>query len=139
MRTYELRHVVVLEETNVLGNVYFVHHLRWQGHCRELFLRDEAPGVIPLLGERLVLVTLRCTCEYLAELAAFDEIVVRLRLGEVVQNRVTLLFETFRCRGDEEELVARGEQQVASMRSEAGRLVPIPLPDELKAALHRYA
>ena len=28
---YEYRHVVGFEETNLVGNVYFVNHLRWQG------------------------------------------------------------------------------------------------------------
>ena len=31
MPTYELRHIVGFEETNLVGNVYYVNHLRWQG------------------------------------------------------------------------------------------------------------
>jgi len=45
MRSYEYRHVVSFEETNLVGNVYYVNHLRWQGRVREMFLRDHAPGV----------------------------------------------------------------------------------------------
>ena len=37
MRSYEYRHVVAFEETNLVGNVYYVNHLRWQGRCREMF------------------------------------------------------------------------------------------------------
>ena len=43
-RAYEYRLVVGFEETNLVGNVYFVNHLRWQGKCREMFLRDHAPA-----------------------------------------------------------------------------------------------
>ena len=43
---YELRHRVGFEETNFVGNVYYVNYLRWQGHCRERFLVEEAPAVL---------------------------------------------------------------------------------------------
>src|SRR5215472_11630046 len=111
--TYEYRHVVTLEETNALGNVYFSNHLRWQGQCRERFLRDQAPFIFRELDHSHALVTTRCSCEYFAELFAFDEIVIRMRVGEVVQNRLTLAFDYLRSRDGAEEPVARGEQQLA--------------------------
>src|SRR5437870_13412093 len=70
MRAYEYRHIVGFEETNLVGNVYYVNHLRWQGRCREMFLRDHAPGVLSALARDLALVTTRVSCEYLGELAA---------------------------------------------------------------------
>ena len=135
MRAFEFRHVVGFEETNLVGNVYYVNHLRWQGRCREMFLREHAPEILAELSQGLALATVRCSCDYLAELEAFDNIVLRMRLGEVVQNRLTLLFEYWRG----EELVARGEQQVACMRRENGRTVPTPIPAALRGALRPYA
>src|SRR2546421_2918869 len=93
MRVYEYQHIVGFEETNVVGNVYYVNHLRWQGRCRELFLREYAPRVLGELASDLRLVTVRCSCEYFAELAAFDDVVVRMRLADLSQNRVSLVFE----------------------------------------------
>jgi len=116
-----------------------VNHLRWQGRCRELFLRDHAPGVLAELAQDLSLVTVRCACEYLEELAAFDEIVVRMRLGELLQGRMSLVFEYWRQRPGGEQLVAQGEQQVACMRRQGERLVPVPVPLELRQALSLYA
>src|SRR6185503_8944656 len=75
MRAFEYNHVVGFEETNLVGNVYYVNHLRWQGRCREMFLREKAPSVLADLNNGLCLVTTRCSCEYLAEVSAFDEIV----------------------------------------------------------------
>ena len=43
---YEVRHRVGFEETNFVGNVYYVNYLRWQGHCRERFLKDMCPDVL---------------------------------------------------------------------------------------------
>ncbi len=139
MRAYEYRHVVGFEETNLVGNVYFVHHVRWQGRCRELFLRDHAPEVLAELAQGLHLVTTRCSCEYLAELAAFDEVVIRMRLGALMQNRIALVFEYWRCSGDREELVARGEQHVACLRRNGKQMVPTPVPETLREALRPYA
>ena len=135
MRAYEYRHVVGFEETNLIGNVYYANHVRWQGRCREMFLRDRAPEVIEALKHGLVLVTTRVSCEFMAELFAFDEITLRMRLGELAQNRITMNFEYWRG----EELVARGEQQVACMQREGKQVVPVPVPTRLREALREYA
>jgi enediyne core biosynthesis thioesterase len=135
MRAYEYRHVVGFEETNLIGNVYYANHVRWQGRCREMFLRDRAPDVIEALKHGLALVTTRVSCEFMAELVAFDEITLRMRLGELVQNRITMNFEYWRG----EELVARGEQQVACMQREGKQVVPVPVPVQLREALKEYA
>ena len=135
MRYFEYRHVVSFQETNLVGNVYYTNHLCWQGRCRELFLRDHAPDVIDELGRGLSLATVRCSCEYFAELMAFDEVIVRMRLAELLQNRVTLVFEYWRGA----ELVARGDQQVACMKREGERLVPALVPPSLREALGAYS
>jgi enediyne core biosynthesis thioesterase len=140
LKAYEFRHLVGFEETNLVGNVYYVNHLRWQGRCREMFLRDHAPEILEELRDGLALATVRCSCDYLAELEAFDEIVLRMRLGGVVQNRITLSFEYWRQKsGESEELVARGEQVVACMRREGKRAVPTAIPAPLRDALKPYA
>jgi enediyne biosynthesis thioesterase len=139
MRFYEYHHIVSFQETNLVGNVYFTNHLGWQGRCREMFLRDHAPDVIDELGRGLSLATISCSCEYFAELTAFDEVIVRMRLAELVQNRMRLVFEYCRRKNGAEELVARGEQQIACMRREGEKLVPTPVPQTLREALAAYA
>jgi len=138
-RHYEYRHVVSFEETNLVGNVYYTNHVSWQGRCREMFLRDHAPDVIEELSRGLSLATVRCSCEYFAELMAFDEVIVRMRLAELVQNRITLAFDYWRRTNDAEELVARGEQQIACMKREGERMSPTPVPASLREALAAYS
>ena len=135
---YEYRHVVGLEETNLVGNVYFVNHIRWQGRCREMFLRDHAPGVMQRLLEDLSLVTVSCGCNYLAELMALDEISVRLYLQGMTQNRIGLRFEYWRINRGREELVAEGTQEVACMRRAGNALEVEEIPGELRRALAPY-
>jgi enediyne core biosynthesis thioesterase len=139
-RTFDYEHVVTFDETNVVGNVYFTNHLRWQGHCRELFLRERAPGVLAALADGLVLVTTRCSCDYFAELAAFDRVTVRMSLAGVGDGRVTMRFEYVRSGRAGEETVARGEQQIACLRRRnGGPPEPVDVPEELRAALAPYA
>lgn len=139
MDHYEMRHTVGFEETNLVGNVYYANHVRWQGRCRELFLRERAPEILDELSRGLALVTVRVSCDYLGELSAFDEVAVRMRLGGLAQNRITMLFEYWRCARGREELVARGEQEVACMRRQEGWMAPTPVPPSLRAALEPYA
>ena len=138
MRYFEYRHLVAFEETNLVGNVYYVNHLRWQGRCREMFLREHAPGIIHQLQTGLALATTHCSCEYFVELRAFDEIVVRMRLASITQSRLELEFEYWRSGAGGEELVARGRQGVACLRRTGELLAPTPVPDELREALKPY-
>jgi enediyne biosynthesis thioesterase len=135
---YEIRHTVLFEETNLLGNVYYVNHLKWQGRCREQFLKDHVPEILDELSRGLYLVTTRVSCEYFAELAPFDEVAIRMRLGSQSQNRVSMLFEYWRLGVGGEELAARGEQEVAFLRRHEGRLAATSIPAVLLDALALY-
>lgn len=139
MKAYEHLHTVSFEETNLVGNVYYVNYLRWQGRCRELFLRDHAPDVLQALQNGLAMVTTRCACDFLAELVAFDNVAIRMRLGGMTQNRITMVFEYWRHKDGKEDLVARGEQQIACMQREGEGLVAAPVPESLRNALKSYA
>ena len=138
MRAYEYRHVVGFEETNLVGNVYFVNHLRWQGRCREFFLRDHAPTILDEMAQGLALVTTRAACDYFEELSALDEVTIRMTLVSEAQNRVTMAFEYSRDRNGRKEIVARGEQQIACMRRDGNRMLPVPIPSELSEALRPF-
>ncbi len=138
MRAYEYRHVVGFEETNLVGNVYYTNFLSWMGRCRELYLRDKALEVLDALKHGFALVTTRVSCEYFAELSAFDEVIIRMRLGTLKQNRITLLFEYWLITAAGERLAARGEQQVACMQREGENLIPAPVPRALREALEQY-
>lgn len=139
MRAFEYHHIVGFEETNLVGNVYYTNHLKWQGRCRELFLREFAPDLLDALQSDLALVTLSCSCEYLSELNAFDEVIVSMRLDEIVQNRISLLFDYKKVTGNGTVAVARGRQQVACMKRDGEGLIPTEIPTSLREALRPYA
>lgn len=135
---YVYRHIVCFQETNLVGNVYFAYHVAWQGRCREMFLSEHAREVVEALRGELRLVTLRCGCEYFAELKAFDTLEIRMRLAAITQNRITLVFEYLVEREGGPLLAARGEQEIGCM-VEANGLRPTPIPEALASALELYA
>ncbi|RFU37505.1 acyl-CoA thioesterase [Actinomadura logoneensis] len=138
-RFYEYVHRVTFADTNVVGNVYFAAYLAWQGTCRELFLADRAPGVVKRLADDLALVTASCSCDYLAELTAFDRVSVRMTLAAVEDNRVTMDFAYYRTGEGPALLAARGAQTVACMTRTPSGLAPTSVPDDLLLALRPYA
>lgn len=139
MRTYEYRHRVCLDETNLVGNVYFSNYLRWQGHCREMFLYEYVPQLAQQLGHGLTMVTTRVSCCFHQELSAFDEVIVRMSLGALTQSRLTMLFSYFRVLPNGEEvLVAEGDQQVVCVQRVGASVASVPLPELLKDVLQPY-
>jgi enediyne core biosynthesis thioesterase len=110
MKFYEYKQIVGFEETNLTGNVYFTNYFHWQGRAREHFLRKYAPEILQQLEEGLALITLHCSCSFLDEVKAFDEVTVRMFLEEMQQNRIIMRFEYW-------------------------RLTPSPIPECLRQAL----
>ena len=139
MRSYQYRHRVCLDETNIVGNVYFSHYLRWQGRCREMFLYEHVPQLAYALGRGLTLATTRVSCSYYQELSAFDEVRIRMSVGSMTRSRLTMLFSYFRVLpSGEEPLVAEGEQEIVCVQRLGTGAQLIPLPEALRDALQGY-
>lgn len=136
---FEYLHTVGFEETNIVGNVYYVNYLRWQGRCREMFLKTMAPSILTDLQDDLKLFTLRVDCEFFAEITAFDDLSIRMRLIDLAQTQIEFGFDYVRLdpAGDE-TLIARGTQRVACMRGPNTRTVPARVPEPLVQALAPY-
>jgi enediyne core biosynthesis thioesterase len=143
MRSYAYEHMVSFEETNALGNVYFSNFLKWQGICRERFLKEFAPELIDEFPDGLKIATMSCSCSYYWELYAFDHVVIEMYLDgsrafdEMRDvNVLRLYFKYWRGKSDQRLLAAEGEQQIAFLYPqnppawERG-----PIPDALQVAL----
>jgi enediyne core biosynthesis thioesterase len=136
---FEYRHTVGFEDTNIVGNVYYTHYLRWQGRCREMFLKQRAPEILAELRDDLKLFTLKVDCEFFAEVTAFDEISIRMHLIDIAQTQLEFGFDYVRLVEDgDETLVARGRQRVACMRGPNNATVPARVPESLRRALAPY-
>ncbi len=131
MRTlyYEHRHTIRFEETNLVGTVDATSFERWQGQCRELFLLEHAPDILDALANDVGLSIVESDFEHVAALFAHDEVSIRMRLADMADGRIDLVFDFVRVREDREELVARSRQRLACLREDEGpadreRLLP---------------
>lgn len=136
---FEYRHIVGFEETNLVGNVYYVNYLRWQGRCREMFLKDNAPEVLAEVRADLKLFTLKVDCEFYSEITAFDELSIRMRLSELTQTQIEFSFHYHKLTDDGDVLIAKGTQRVACMRGPNTNTVPTRVPEALVKALEPYS
>jgi enediyne biosynthesis thioesterase len=138
-KSFDYRHVVTLAETNLVGNVYFANYLLWQGHCREHFLIEHAPGVLRALTGDFALVTASCQCDFFEELTVADTVELRMSLGRVDGGRIFMTFCYYRVVGPACQLVARGSQTIACMRRTDSGMESVSIPEELAAALKAFA
>jgi enediyne biosynthesis thioesterase len=138
---YVWRPFISFEDTNLVGNVYFAKFVSWQGRCREAFLADHAPDVIEMLAGILRLVTIKVSCEYFEELAAFDCLEIEMRLHGQRTNRIELEFRYCLESNGQRRLAALGRQEIACMQVAApgNGLIPADVPATLQNALRGYA
>lgn len=138
-KQFEYRHIVSFEDTNVMGNVYFANYLSWQGKCREMFLKEKAAHILnEIENGQLSMITLHCSCTFLEELKAFDEVAVCMSLESVQHNRIKMFFEYNKVSEGTKQAVATGIHETGCFRRSGNGLEGIPVPDELRKVLSAY-
>jgi enediyne core biosynthesis thioesterase len=139
MREYEYRHRVCLEETNIVGNVYFTNYISWQGRCREMFLHDNVPELACELGGDFNMATTRVSCCHYQELSAFDDVVIRMSARSLTPSRLAMAFRYYRVSPNgREALVAEGEQEVVCIRRRGKEIEPVVIPEVLRSAVSQF-
>jgi enediyne biosynthesis thioesterase len=135
--------VVTFEETNALGNVYFSNFIKWQGVCRERFLKDHASELVEQFGDSLKIATLDCSCSYYWELYPFDRLLIEMHLdgperagAATPSDALRICFKYWKEAEPARLLAAEGEQTIVFLHLRAPNIWERGrLPDALKAAL----
>ncbi|HEU5134118.1 MAG TPA: acyl-CoA thioesterase [Steroidobacteraceae bacterium] len=140
MRHFEYRLHVGFQETNVVGNVYFANYFLWQGKCREDFIRHYAPGVLTEFKRGYGMITRESACVFHEEAFAFDGILIRMGLDQLMRTGIVMTFDYYRERenGDDEgelKLLARGRQ--TALWTDPNHCVSL-LPDYLYEAIQSF-
>ena len=92
-RAFEFRHIVSFEESNLVGNVYYVNHLRWQGRCREMFLRQHCPEILEELKSGLALFTTQCSCQYFNVISSPRATTWDVKMSDVNRSNVSRVLQ----------------------------------------------
>ena len=124
-----------LEDSNVVGNVYFARFFAWQNRARDAYVESTMPGVLrdADLGEFIVT---DVDLQFLREAMPFDDLVVELGLRRLTTQSV--VFEVTFVREPDGRKLCRGSQTALWMRGgEGGGAEAADIPDEILKALVR--
>jgi len=126
-----------LEESNLVGNVYYGNYFMWQGRILDLFLYSVAPEFLRVSSPRGEMVCLYSRMNYLRDAMPFDRIRVHLYVQSVSECGALFNFEFFREQPDgSSEKLHVGQQEVAWVRRQPdGTPVTAPWPVEVMQAL----
>jgi acyl-CoA thioesterase FadM len=124
-----------LEDSNIVGNIYFANYYAWQGRVRDRYFYSLAPEYFHGTGEAGELICLDCRIDHLREGMPFDRIEVRMALKALQYSQATLHFEYFKILPDGRFLkLATGEQTVVWVRRDADRK---PVRQSFPPAVHQ--
>lgn len=126
-----------LEDTDLIGNIYFANYYVLQGRVLDRFFYDLVPDCYRTRGEQGEFWCLRSRCNHLREARPFDRIYVTMSLHAMYECGISLSFEYFRLtpNGDRQKL-AIGEHDVAWLTREEGKSpVSNSLPQAVREAL----
>jgi acyl-CoA thioesterase FadM len=107
-----------LEESNLVGNVYFANYYVWQGPTRDRWFQALAPELYQGTGEAGEWRCLYCRVDHLREAMPFHRIAARMALESLNEHGVVLRFDYFRL-GDD-----GSREKLATGRHVAGWFVP---------------
>jgi acyl-CoA thioesterase FadM len=130
-----------LEESNLVGNVYYANYYVFQGRIRDHFFQRIAPDYFRGTGASGELRCEHCRVDHLREAMPFDTIAVRMHLESVDETGAQVLFEYFRVNEDGgREKLAFGVQDIGWYApAEAGAWRRAPWPAAFREALVRPA
>ncbi len=126
-----------LEESNLVGNVYYGNYFIWQGRILDLFLYSVAPEYLRISNPCGEMVCLYTRMDYLREAMPFDRIRTLLYVRSVSECGASFNFEFFREQPDGTlEKLHVGQQDVAWVeRRKDGTAVAAPWPEAVKQSL----
>ncbi|MGI2903112.1 SDR family NAD(P)-dependent oxidoreductase [Tolypothrix sp. VBCCA 56010] len=102
-----------LEESNLVGNVYYGNYFIWQGRVRDLFLYSIAPEYLRVSEPQGEMICLYSRMDYLREAMPFDRIRVILSVQSVFTCGAIFSFEFFREQPDGQmQKLQVGQQEV---------------------------
>ncbi|MBI3601474.1 MAG: SDR family NAD(P)-dependent oxidoreductase [Candidatus Omnitrophica bacterium] len=121
-----------LEESNLVGNIYFANYPKWLGKTRDLYFQGIVPEYFRGIGKEGEFLTLDCNIDHLQEAMPFDEIIVRMYLEVLYEKGFDLFFEFFRVNQEGEQIkLAFGRQKIVWIKRQGLTPVSSRLPNDI--------
>ena len=123
-----------LENSNIVGNIYFANYPRWLGAVGDAFFYKLIPKYFVNVADKNEIICLECNIYYLNDAFPFEDILVEMYLDEIYENGLVLYFEFHRIKeGKKQKKLAYAMQRIvfAHWSNEVEPDV-IKIPDEVR-------
>jgi acyl transferase domain-containing protein/phytoene dehydrogenase-like protein/NADP-dependent 3-hydroxy acid dehydrogenase YdfG/acyl-CoA thioesterase FadM len=127
-----------LEDSNLVGNIYFSNYYIWQGRVRDHFIYEIAPEYFTDSGKHGELRCVRCEINHLSEAMPYDHIAVRMYRSAVYEKGIRLHFDYFKISADgERQKLGYGVHEAIWHAPTSGRKewLPARLPQKILDAV----
>ena len=131
-----------LDDSNIVGNVYYSRYFHWQWRTSDLFLYSVAPQLVANivdLGNVRELIPLNSHIEFVRDAFPFDRIRTELAVIRSTECAATFQFTHYRVHenGQQEKLSVGLQDVVWVRRTPTGSPVPEPFPLAVREAIQR--
>ena len=126
-----------LEDSNLVGNIYYANYFTWQRRLLDQFLHAIEPNYFRGIGADGELISLTSRMDYLREAMPFDRIQVVMLLRELSEYGAEFQFDFHRVSTDgAPQKLSVGRQRVLWVKRDAqGKPIPTTWPSGVRAAL----
>ncbi len=134
-KVYHYETTITIGETDLTGNVYYLHMMKLQAVIRELWVKDNVPDALKQLKNGLGLITRDVSCRFFHSLKLYSEVMVTFQTRRVRHTSVELVFRLYDK--DNGRLCAEGMNMIGFVDSKTGRLCKMPESFRLAALEYR--
>ena len=131
-----------MDDSNIVGNIYYSRYFHWQWRTSDLFLYSAAPqlmAAITALSDVRELIPLNSRIDFIRDAFPFDRIQTELAVTRFTESSATFQFTHYRLNdNDGREKLSVGTQDVVWVRrTPSGTAVPEPFPLAVREAIRR--
>lgn len=120
---YQEKIITSLEESNLVGNIYFANYYSWQERIKDFFFKKK----LPAYNKNYYFKVLFSSIDHLKEAMPFDEIIINLSVKEIYEKGLKLKFDFLKTNNNNElEKLAFGEQIIVLQSKLTPELLSIP-------------
>lgn len=126
-----------LEDSNLVGNVYYGNYFIWQGRVRDLFINSIGKEYLRGIGDIGEIMCTHSRLDYLRDAMPFDEIYVVLSVRAVYECGADIEFQYYRLlnNGNKEKLAIGRQSFIFVTHDGDNRQVSLPLPENILNSL----
>ncbi|MCI5224621.1 MAG: hypothetical protein D3924_18625, partial [Candidatus Electrothrix sp. AR4] len=120
-----------LEDSNLVGNIYYAHYYSWQARVRDKYLFKLLPEIFKQ-NNGIEFTCVHAEVSHLQEAMPFETIEVSMYLKELFEEGFTLYFEYYSVNGqDKKKKLAHGAHTAicTALSPKTGIIKPITMPE----------